>query len=243
MALLSICFRPCSSAADFRPIKYVRFTKWYWLALQFVLVLLLAAALTAYLINRQIHGRADARIQTSITEIKTENPPRIGIVFGAGVLSNGQPSDALEDRIITAVELYRAGRVGKLLMSGDNRFENYNEPAAMKTAALKLGVPAEDIVLDYAGRRTYDTCFRAKQIFEIDRAVLVTQEFHLPRSIYLCQAAGIDSIGIKADRRNYGQEFNQWQSWRETIALLGAWYNVNIAPPEFVAGAKEPIKP
>ena len=90
---------------------------------------------------------------------------RVAIVFGAEVKRDGTPSTVLRDRVETAVELYKNGKVKKLLMSGDNRFVNYNEPESMRQYALKLGMPDSDIVLDYAGRRTYDTCYRAKEIF------------------------------------------------------------------------------
>jgi SanA protein len=109
----------------------------------------------------------------------------------------------LYDRVATAVDVYQRGLVQKLLLTGDNRFVDYNEPEAMRRTAVKLGVPAADLVLDYAGRRTYDSCYRAKEIFGVQRAILVTQAFHLERALYLCDAFGIDSVGVKADRRNY----------------------------------------
>lgn len=185
------------------------------------------------------------RAKDSITEIPTDNSlqtPRVAIVFGAGVLSDGQPSPILADRIITAVELYRAGRIKKILMSGDNRFENYNEPAAMKQAAIKQGVPETDIIEDFAGRRTYDTCYRAKEIFGVERAILVTQQFHLARALYLCQNMGIDAYGISANRRQYPKSDENWWSLRENIAVLGAWYDTNFGAAQPVLGPKEPIK-
>lgn len=219
--------------------------KWLWLAVQVSLAVLLLAAGFVYLTNRQIAALARGRAQTSITEIAAPEPnqaPRVAIVFGAGVWSNGEPSPALEDRIITAVELYRSGRTKKLLMSGDNRFENYNEPRAMKAAAIRRGVAAEDIIEDFAGRSTYDTCFRARQIFDVSRAVLVTQEFHLNRAIYLCESLGVDSIGIAADRRQYPEDTkNQWAR-RETLAIPLAWLDINVLQPTPILGAKEPIQ-
>ena len=109
------------------------------------------------------------------------------IVFGAGLWRDGSPSPVLQDRVATAADLYFSGKVKKILMSGDNRFIYYNEPGAMKKFALSLGVPEEDIVLDYAGRRTYDTCYRARAIFGLKEAILVTQSFHLPRALILCR--------------------------------------------------------
>jgi vancomycin permeability regulator SanA len=214
---------------------------WWRVALIWLAGLLLGAVIFIYAVNRYVFLQTNHKAQNSITEIGAEEPPRIAVVFGAGVRENGEPSLALEDRIITAVELYRAGRVRKILMSGDNRFENYNEPAAMREQAIKRGVPAENVVADFAGRRTYDTCYRAKEIFGVERAVLVTHEFHLNRAIYLCQAAGIDSIGITADRRKYDDSTRRNWAWRETFAVVAAWLDVNVLKPTPILGNKEPL--
>lgn len=216
--------------------------KWLWLGVQILLGVLLVGTAFVYLTNRQVAAVARGRAESSITEIKPEEPPRVAIVFGAGVWSNGEPSPALEDRIITAVELYRAGRARKLLMSGDNRFENYNEPRAMKQAAIRRGVPAEDIIEDFAGRSTYDTCFRAREIFAVKSAILVTQEFHLNRAIYLCQSLGVDAVGISADRRQYPEDAKNRWAQREMFATPWAWLDVNVLKPVPILGAKEPIR-
>ncbi len=123
----------------------------------------------------------------------------VAIVFGAGLTRGGYPTAVLRDRVETAAQLYFAGKVQKLLMSGDNRSDNYNEPGAMREYALSLGVPSDAIVLDYAGRRTYDTCYRAKAIFGLKSALLVTQQFHLPRALFLCNALGIQAAGVEAN--------------------------------------------
>ncbi len=214
--------------------------KWFWrISLTFI-VAGLTALLAIYLINRRIESQAADKIETSITEVPVETPPRVAIVLGAKVWENGEPSHALLDRVITAVELYRAGRVKKILMSGDNPTENYDEPTAMKATAVKLGVPETDIVLDFAGRRTYDTCFRAKEIFQIQKAIIVTQEFHQARSLYLCNNLGMDSIGITANRRKYLGE-NYW-AFREFFSRGSAWLEMNFLPFAPVGGEKEPIQ-
>ena len=159
--------------------------------------------------------------------------------IGAKVWENGEPSHVLYDRVLTAVELYRAGRVEKLLMSGDNPAENYDEPTAMKQTAVKLGVPESDIVLDFAGRRTYDTCFRAKEIFNVRNAIVVTQEFHQARTLYLCNNLGVDSIGITANRRKY--EGESYWAFREFFSRASAWFEMNFMSFEPVGGRKEPI--
>lgn len=167
----------------------------------------------------------------------------VAIVFGAGLWRDGSPTPVLRDRVSTAVELYFDGKVEKLLMSGDNRFENYNEPAAMREYALQLGIPDEAIVLDYAGRRTYDTCYRARDIFKVEQAALVTQKFHLPRALYICNILGVQSIGVIADRRDYRESSLLYWNLREFPAALVAFWEVHISKPLPVLGNPEPIFP
>lgn len=173
----------------------------------------------------------------------TEEVPfaRAAIVFGAGLTASGAPTAVLKDRVTTAVNLYKTGKVEKILMSGDNRFIDYNEPGAMKSFALEIGMPEEDIILDFAGRRTYDTCYRAREIFQLDEAILVTQKFHLARALYTCNALGLDSVGVAADLRPYRDE-GFW-SIREIAACLVAFIQVHLTRPEPVLGDKEPIFP
>lgn len=166
---------------------------------------------------------------------------RAAIVFGAGLQRDGTPSPVLKDRVTAAVQLYQQGKVEKLLMSGDNRFEDYNEPAAMKTFALDLGVPEEAIVLDYAGRRTYDTCYRARHIFGLDEALVVTQNFHLPRALFTCRGIGIDATGVSADLRDYNSHSLRFWNTRELPATLVALWQVWVSHPLPVMGEKEPI--
>jgi len=162
---------------------------------------------------------------------------RVAIVFGAGLdPSATEPSDVLDDRIMSAVELYKAGKVQKILMSGDNRFNDYNEPQVMIKTAKENGVSMFDMQADYAGRRTYDTCYRAKYIFGIDKAVLITQEYHLTRALYTCNLLGIDSIGFVADKNNY--QNIQYYATRDYFALVKAYWDLYVSPPEVVLGDK-----
>ncbi|HEX7541203.1 MAG TPA: ElyC/SanA/YdcF family protein [Anaerolineales bacterium] len=168
---------------------------------------------------------------------------RVAIVFGAGLWRDGTATPVLQDRIQTAANLFFAGKVEKLLMSGDNRFVDYNEPAVMREVALSLGVPEDAIVLDYAGRRTYDTCYRAKAIFGVTEAILVTQAFHLPRAIYLCSQLGIDSVGVAADLRVYRKSSVLYWNMRELFGTVAALWDVKISHPVPVLGDPEPIFP
>jgi SanA protein len=167
----------------------------------------------------------------------------VAIVFGAGLWRDGSPTPVLRDRVATAVELYFNKKVQKLLMSGDNQYSDYNEPGAMREYAIELGVPSEDIILDYAGRRTYDTCYRAKAIFGLENAILVTQSFHLPRAIYICNQLGLQAIGIAADLREYRPRSLFYWNLREIPATVAALWEVNFTHPLPVLGDPEPIFP
>ncbi|MFA6427004.1 MAG: ElyC/SanA/YdcF family protein [Candidatus Magasanikbacteria bacterium] len=153
----------------------------------------------------------------------------IALVFGAGVKRDGTPSDALRDRVLTGVELYKAGKVKKILMTGDNGSNRYNEVIPMKKVATDEGVPEEDIVLDYAGFRTYDSCYRARDIFGVTTTIAISQEFHLPRILYICNSLGVQTVGIFADRQNYVDE-SIW-AVREFLARFKAWYQVELTHP------------
>jgi SanA protein len=166
---------------------------------------------------------------------------RVAIVFGAGLRRDGSPSPILQDRVKAAADLYFSGKVEKILMSGDNSFLDYNEPGAMLNFALDLGVPQEDIVLDYAGRRTYDTCYRAKSIFGVSDALLVTQRYHLPRAIFTCNALGLKSVGVIADQRDYHSPTKEYWEVREIGATIVAIWEVWITRPLPVLGDPEPI--
>jgi len=172
-----------------------------------------------------------------------ENAPaqRLAIVFGAGLRRDGTPTAILRDRVETAARLYFDGKVEKILMSGDNRFENYNEPGAMRQYAISLGVPGDAIALDYAGRRTYDTCYRAKAIFQVDSALLVTQKFHLPRALFLCRALGVDAAGVEANNNRYWQGSLFIWNVREQLATIAAFLDVFVNNPTPVLGDPEPL--
>ena len=168
-------------------------------------------------------------------------PGRVAIVFGAGLRYDGTPTAILRDRVQTAVQLYQLGKVNKLLMSGDNRVVDYNEPEAMRQYALGLGIPDEDIVLDYAGRRTYDTCYRASAIFQVNTAVLVTQDFHLPRAIFLCNWFGVESVGVESNNNYYRKISRFIWNTRELFATSQAVWDVYALKPVPVLGEPEPI--
>ncbi len=164
----------------------------------------------------------------------------VAIVFGAGVLKNGNPSDVLKDRLNSAKELYDIGKVKKIIVSGDNRFENYNEPESMFNYLVNVaGVPAEDISQDFAGRRTFDTCKRAKEIWNVSDAVLVTQTYHLPRALFTCTGLGIDTVGYSATKQEY--VMSKYYYIREFVAKFLAFKDVYIWEPSYIGGGKESL--
>jgi SanA protein len=165
---------------------------------------------------------------------------RVAIIFGAGLRGDGTPTAMLRDRILTGADLYFSGKVEKLLMSGDNRFVNYNEPESMRQFALSVGVPDEAIVLDYAGRRTYDTCYRAKAIFGVESALLVTQKFHLPRAMFLCNMLGLNTLGVEASNCYWNGSPFVWDI-REQFATIAAFLDLYVSSPSPVLGQPEPL--
>jgi len=181
--------------------------------------------------------------RNQISTIQDAPQKSVAIVFGAGLSRNGGPSPVLRDRISTAADLYFSQKVRKLLMSGDNRTLDYNEPGAMKAFAIELGVPEADIILDYAGRRTYDTCYRALHIFGVTDAVVVTQNYHIPRALLTCRGLGIQAIGVAADRRKYSPISLQRWRMREILATTVAFWDVYVSRPLPVLGVPEPIFP
>lgn len=187
------------------------------------------------------------RLITSIYSMnriyQTEDAPqkRLAIVFGAGLRRDGTPTAILRDRVETAADLYFTGKVEKLLMSGDNRFLEYNEPESMRQYALSLGVPDEAIAMDYAGRRTYDTCYRAKEVFAVEDVLLVTQKFHLPRALFLCNALGLEATGVEANTRRFWSVSLLIWNVRELLATTGAFLDLFVTNPQPVLGEPNPL--
>jgi SanA protein len=163
-------------------------------------VLGLSAAAGAVAMNLWIDRQARGACVRDVASV----PRRaVAIVPGARVLPDGRPSIALEDRLLAALELYRAGRVDAILVSGNRRAPEHDEPAAMRRWLVARGVAGEQVIEDPAGLRTLDTMQRAAQVYGVRGAVVCTQEFHLHRAVFLAQRAGIDAVGVRADRRSY----------------------------------------
>jgi SanA protein len=150
----------------------------------------------------------------------------VAIVPGAAVYGK-TPSSVLEDRLKCAVMLYNKKKVRKILLSGDNGTKTYNELTPMLNYMLKNNVKREDIFMDYSGFRTYDTLVRAKYIFQINDAVIVTQRFHLPRAVFIAQSLGIQVATMESDLREYKDEVKN--RTREFFARSLAWVDIFLA--------------
>ena len=160
------------------------------------------------------------------------------IVFGARVYSNGRPSAMLADRIATGVDLFHAGKVDYLIMTGDGRTLEYNEPEAMRLFALSLGVPEEAILIDRFGLRTYDSCYRASRVYAIKDAIVVSQDFHVDRVLLTCRGLGLDAVAVSADYQRpngYSRHSLTYSRLREIPATLGAVLDIiGKAKPETI---------
>lgn len=140
------------------------------------------------------------------------------LVLGCLVKADGTPSDMLADRISVGVTLYQNGTSHKLLMSGDHGQKEYDEVNTMKSCAIDAGVPSEDVFMDHAGFSTYESIYRAKEIFGADKIVIVTQEYHLHRALYVANALGIEAYGVSADLRSYAGQTKR--DVREILARI-----------------------
>jgi SanA protein len=190
-----------------------RITRVAWIAL------LLGVAVSALLVPRLTLVRHYA--SQIFTPAAAPGQPT-AIVFGAGLRRDGTPTLVLADRVATAASLYREGKAETLLLSGSTHGARYDEAEAMRTLALSLGVPAGAILLDKQGNRTLDTCLRARQAFGIHSALLVTQRFHLPRALVLCEALGMQATGVQADLSSYSTRARWFWEIRELPASLVA---------------------
>lgn len=156
------------------------------------------------------------------------------IVLGASVYPDGTPSGILQDRLDDGIALYFAGAAPKIIMSGDNGTESYNECWAMKQYAISQGVPSEDVFCDHAGFSTYETMYRARHVFGADRVVIATQTYHLYRAVYDAQGVGMEAIGVPSD---YGEYVNQsWYDFREIFARTKDFFQVLMKTPSTYVG-------
>ncbi len=190
-------------------------------------------------VNAAVQSSTKDRIYSHTDELTLEEADCI-LILGAGVKDNGEPSDMLHDRLKVGVELYKSGAAPKILISGDNSRVDYNEPLAMEEYCLENGVPEDDIVADYAGFSTYESLYRARDIFCAEKIIIVTQEYHLYRALYVAEKLGLDAVGVSADVRTYvGQTYREL---REIAARNKDFlYTIYMPKPTYL-GETIPIK-
>ena len=161
------------------------------------------------------------------------------LVLGCGVRDDGTPSAMLEDRLKRAVELYQMGASAKLLMSGDHGESDYDEVATMKAFAVNAGIASEDIFMDHAGFSTYESMYRAKEIFQVRKVIIVTQAYHLHRAIYIAQKLGLEAYGVAADYRSYSGQSSR--EVREVLARTKDFVTCLFKPEPTYLGETIPI--
>lgn len=193
------------------------------------LPLLLTGIISLGLISASIIQQIQRQYQPAIRSVNQVSPAPTAMVLGASVKLDGTPSDALRDRVMVGIQLYKEGKASTLLMTGDDGKFHANEVATMKRLAIEAGVPEKDILVDGHGYRTYESCKRAVQTFNIHQAIVVTQRFHLARALYLCSNLGMKAQGVSADLQPY--ERIVFFTLRDFAASLKAWWDININPP------------
>ena len=180
-----------------------------------VLVLAILGAVAVFAIDAHVQTTAGPRIVTADEAAVLGNVDCV-LVLGCGVHPDGCPSDMLADRIAQGVALYENGTSPKLLMSGDHGRADYDEVNAMREMAVQAGLPADDVFMDHAGFSTYESMYRARDVFGAKRIVIVSQKYHLYRALYVAERLGLDAYGVSADLRPYaGQEAREL---REVLA-------------------------
>ena len=174
----------------------------------------------------------------SLEEAESLADTDCAVILGAGV-RNGEPTPMLKDRLLTGIDLYKSGAVKKLIMSGDHGSKDYDEVNIMKSFAVDNGVSDEDIFMDHAGFSTYETIYRAKEIFEADNIIIVSQKYHLYRALYIAEKLGVKAVGISADLRTYSGQAKR--DLREILARDKDFFNCIIKPEPTYLGDKIPV--
>lgn len=196
----------------------------------YILAIIILCAIVFLFANYRVLSVSRKYIYQNINDVPQA---QTALVLGAGVKSNGNLSDILRDRADTAISLYQNKKVSKILASGDNGTIHYNETKAMEKYFLDHGIQAQDIFLDYAGFDTYDSLYRARDVFQAQSLIVVTQNFHLNRAVYYGRALGMDVFGLSADKETYRDIV--WLRIRESMARVKGFFDVLFhAKPKFL---------
>ena len=177
-----------------------------------ILAIILLCGLIGFILNLTVVLATRKSIYEDYTNLKDYD---CIIVLGAGIRSE-EPSPMLKDRLDKAIELYNAGAAPKIIMTGDHGQERYDEVNVMKKYAIEHGVPSEDIFMDHAGFSTYDSMYREKEVFKVKKAIIVTQQYHMYRSLYIAKRLGIEAVGVPAAHTKYSGRY--YREIREVLA-------------------------
>ncbi|MCC6372350.1 MAG: YdcF family protein [Bacteroidia bacterium] len=207
-------------------MKFVRYT----------LVLILLTVLLVFGINYRVNSLSKNYIFKTTKDVPESYT---ALVLGAFVYKSGHLSGILQDRVEKAVELYKNKKVKRFLLSGDHGRKKYDEVNSMKKYLLEKGIDTADIFLDHAGFDTYNSMVRAKEVFEVNDVIIVSQEFHLPRAVYIARSKGLNAYGVMAEDTYY-PSINSLKT-REIFANLKAFYEVLINKKPKFLGKKIPI--
>ena len=205
-----------------------------------IVLLCLAVVGTAslFIINGHVKSVGKDRILTVDKAAELEDVDCI-IVLGCQVKDDGSLSHMLRDRLMRALEVYEVGAAPKLLMSGDHGREDYDEVGAMKDYAIENGVPSENVFMDHAGFSTYETVYRAKEIVEADKVIIVTQEYHLYRALYIAEQLELEAYGVSSDLNTYGGQ--SMRDFREVLARCKDWAMCLFKPEPTYLGEAIPV--
>ena len=207
-----------------------------------VIALAAATAVYAMIINAVIIGRGGEYIITEdeLADIAASEKFDCILILGAGIRNDGSPSNMLEDRLKTGMNAYSLGASDIILASGDHSREGYDEVGAMQTYLTENGVNGDAVILDHAGFSTYESLYRAKEIFGVQRVLIITQKYHLYRALYTAEKLGLTAYGVSADLRGYRGE--AYRQIREIFARNKDFLFTIFKPEPTYLGEKIPIK-
>ena len=203
----------------------------------FLTIIIITFIVIALLINRYVKTATQAQILTENDYTELGNIDCI-IVLGAGIWGD-RPSPMLEDRLLEAIKLYNCKVSPKIIMSGDHGRKEYDEVNIMKNFAIEKGVPSEDIFMDHAGFSTYESLYRAKEVFKSKKVVIVTQKYHLYRALYIANQLGIEAYGVNSDPRRYVGEV--YREFREILARNKDFFSCIFKPKPKYLGEAIPV--
>ena len=207
---------------------------------RFFIILISAAVLlaaAAFVPNFIVIKKTESNIVT-LEEAAELSDVDCAVILGAGV-RNGKPTPMLRDRLLVGIDLYKSGAVKKLIMSGDHGSTDYDEVNIMKSFAVENGIPDSDIFMDHAGFSTYETIYRAREIFEADNIIIVSQKYHLYRALYISERLGVKAVGVSADLDTYRGQTKR--DLREILARDKDFFKCIFKPKPTYLGDKIPV--